>query len=51
MRRFKLSELNDIHELEDLIVDYIQNYNHERPHQALGEFLSFEVYQELKKRA
>jgi putative transposase len=44
-------ELLDIHELEDLIADYIQHYNHERPHQALSEFVPFEVYQGLKKRA
>ncbi|WP_338016546.1 integrase core domain-containing protein [Piscirickettsia salmonis] len=28
----KLCEFDDIHELEDLIAEYIHHYNHERPH-------------------
>jgi transposase InsO family protein len=28
----------------NLIADYIQHYNHERPHQALGEFVPAEVF-------
>lgn len=49
--KIKLSEFNDIHELEDLITEYIEHYNHERPHQALGDFVPSEVYKGLKKVA
>ncbi|WP_080664874.1 IS3 family transposase [Piscirickettsia salmonis] len=30
--KIKLCEFDDIHELEDLIAEYIHHYNHERPH-------------------
>lgn len=49
--KIKLSEFDNIHELENLIAEYIEHYNHERPHQALGEFVPSEVYTGLKKRA
>jgi putative transposase len=42
--KIKLSEFDNIHELEKLIADYIQHYNHERPHQALGEYVPAEVF-------
>jgi len=42
--KIKICEFDDIHELENLIADYIQHYNHERPHQTLGEFVPAEVF-------
>nr|WP_230390002.1 integrase core domain-containing protein [Piscirickettsia salmonis] len=46
--KIKLCEFDDIHELEDLIAEYIHHYNHERPHQALGDFVPAEVFSEAK---
>ncbi|ALB23493.1 putative transposase OrfB [Piscirickettsia salmonis] len=46
--KIKLFEFDDIHELEDLIAEYIHHYNHERPHQALGDFVPAEVFSGAK---
>ncbi|KLV35645.1 hypothetical protein AB894_07345 [Piscirickettsia salmonis] len=46
--KIKLCEFDNIHELEDLIAEYIHHYNHERPHQALGDFVPAEVFSEAK---
>ena len=43
--KIKLSEFADIYELEILICDYINHYNNERPHQALGQFVPKEVFE------
>ncbi|QGP57297.1 hypothetical protein PsalMR5_04757 (plasmid) [Piscirickettsia salmonis] len=31
-----------------LVAEYIHHYNHERPHQALGDFVPAEVFSEVK---
>ncbi len=46
--KIKLSEFDDIHELEHLIAEYVQHYNHERPHQALGELTPHEAFIQTK---
>ena len=46
--KIKLSEFNDIHELENLTADYIQHYNYKRPHQALGELVPAEAFNGAK---
>ncbi len=46
--KIKLSEFDDIHELEHLIDEYVQHYNHERPHQALGELTPHEAFVQTK---
>jgi putative transposase len=45
----KLCEFNDVHELENLIEDYVDHYNHQRPHQALGGLVPAEVFNGEKK--
>ncbi|WP_416431274.1 integrase core domain-containing protein [Piscirickettsia salmonis] len=37
-----------MHELEDLIAEYIHHYNYERPHQALRNFVPAEVFSGAK---
>ncbi|RNC76720.1 hypothetical protein DA717_14340, partial [Piscirickettsiaceae bacterium NZ-RLO2] len=46
-RRLRLNFLQQC-QLEDLIAEYIHHYNHERPHQALGDFVSAEVFSGAK---
>lgn len=46
--KIKLSEFDDIHELECLIDEYVQHYNHERPHQALGQLTPHEAFIQAK---
>ena len=45
--KIRLSEFNNLKELEQLICDYIKHYNHERPHQSHGDFVPYEVYKNL----
>ena len=47
--KIKLCEFNDVHELESLIQDYVDHYNHQRPHQALGGLVPAEVFNGEKK--
>ncbi|MCF6802220.1 integrase core domain-containing protein, partial [Thiotrichales bacterium 19S3-11] len=47
--KIKLSEFSNLKELEGLIKDYIEHYNHKRPHQALGNYVPYEVYKGLNK--
>ena len=47
--KIKLCEFNDVHELESLIQDYIDHYNHQRPHQVLGGLVPAEVFNGEKK--
>jgi putative transposase len=47
--KIKLCEFNDVHELENLIQDYVDYYNHQRPHQALGGLVPAEVFNGEKK--
>ncbi|WP_416431256.1 integrase core domain-containing protein [Piscirickettsia salmonis] len=46
--KIKLCEFDDIHEWKDLISEYIHYYNQGRPHQALGNFVSADVFLEAK---
>ena len=47
--KIKLCEFNNVYELESLIQDYVDHYNHQRPHQALGGLVPAEVFNGEKK--